>query len=260
MPRPDRLRPVDLLHGSLGSGEDQTLEIAVAHALVRRVSQGESGPVVRMYRPEAPAVAFGRRDTFLPGFAAAVRAVRDAGFTPVVRPQGGRAVAYTEQSLVVDHVSPHAGLPTGMDERFTTYGELWVDVLRACGVDARLGAVPGEYCPGAYSVNARGQVKLVGTAQRLVKGAWLFSAVAIFDGAEVLRPLLTEIYRLLALPFDASSVGSVRDEAPNLGLERIEQAMIAAYDDRFGVVPGRLDEQVLTVARKLLDDHRPAGW
>lgn len=246
-----------LLHGALGSAEDAALEIALAHALVRRVSRAESGPVVRVYRPGAPVVAFGRRDSLLPGFPAAVRAVRDAGFTPVVRPQGGRAVAYTEHSLVVDHVSPHAGLPAGMDERFTTYGELWVDVLRQLGIDARLGAVPGEYCPGAYSVNARGVVKLVGTAQRMVKGAWLFSAVAIFDGAEALRPLLAEIYRILELPFDASSVGSVHSEAVESDLDALEQSVIAAYDDRFAAVPAGLDDDLLAAARKLLDDHVP---
>ncbi|MGH3516491.1 MAG: lipoate--protein ligase family protein [Haloechinothrix sp.] len=247
---------MDLLHGALGSGGDQALVLAVAHALVRRVSRGESGPVIRVYRPDAPVVAFGRRDSLLPGFAAAVRAARDAGFTPVVRPQGGRAVAYTEQSVVVDHVSPYPDFPSGMDERFTTYGELWSGVLREHGVDARVGAVPGEYCPGAYSVNARGQVKLVGTAQRLVRRAWLFSAVAIFDGADALRPLLTEIYRILELPFDTSSVGSVHTEAPGLSLDRLEEAIIAAYDNRFGVAPASLGEQVMNAARKVVDDHR----
>jgi hypothetical protein len=49
-------------------------------------------------------------------------------------------------------------------------------------VDARVDEVPGECCPGAESVNARGQVKLVGTAQRLVRDAWMFSAVVILDG------------------------------------------------------------------------------
>ena len=28
--------------------------------------------------------------------------------------------------------------------------------LRGLGVDAHVGAVPGEYCPGDHSVNARG--------------------------------------------------------------------------------------------------------
>lgn len=247
---------MELLHGALGSREDQALEVAVALAMVRRVSGGMSGPVVRVYRPHAPVVAFGRRDTLRPGFSEAVKAAREAGFTPVVRSQGGRAVAYTNQSLVVDHVSPHPGLASGMNERFTTYGQLWAEVLARHSVDARVGAVPGEYCPGAYSVNARGQAKLVGTAQRVVRRAWLFSAVAIFDDTDILRPLLTVLYRILDLPFDASSVGSVRAEAPELSLDRLEAAIIAAYGDRFDLTPSVVDDELLTAAHGLVDDLR----
>lgn len=250
---------MELLRGALGSREDQALEIALALAMVRRVSGGASGPVIRVYRPRAPVVAFGRRDALRPGFAEAVKAAREAGFTPVVRPQGGRAVAYTSRSLIVDHVSPHPGLAAGMDERFTTYGELWAAVLRRHGVDARVGAVPGEYCPGAYSVNARGRAKLVGTAQRVVRRAWLFSAVAIFDDTDILRPLLRVLYRILDLPFDASSVGSVRAEAPDLSLDRLEAAIIAAYGDRFDLTPATVDGDLLAAARDLADDPQTRG-
>jgi octanoyl-[GcvH]:protein N-octanoyltransferase len=249
---------VDLLRGALEPGADAALEAAVAHALVRRVSSGESGPVLRVYRPHTPVVAFGRRDSRLPGFPAAVDAVLAAGFTPVIRTQGGRAVAYTEDSLVVDHVGPLPGPPRGLDERFRTYGELWAGLLREHGVDARVGEVPGEYCPGAYSVNARGQVKLVGTAQRMVRHAWLFSAVAIVDGADVVGPLLGEVYRILELPFDKASVGSIRSESAELTVERLEAAVIAAYDARFGLSPVELDDPLLSAARELADDHRPA--
>ncbi|PKW17120.1 lipoate--protein ligase family protein [Saccharopolyspora spinosa] len=247
---------MELFRGALGIGADQALEVAVAHAMLRRVSRGESGPAVRVYRPDARVVAFGRRDTLLPGFPDAVRAVRDAGFTPVVRAPGGRAVAYTERSLVVDHVGTDPGHLAGMDERFVGYAELWAGVLRNHGVGAQVGAVPGEYCPGAHSVNARGRVKLVGTAQRMVRGAWLFSAVAIFDDAEVLRPLLTEVYRHLDLPFDDDSVGSVAAESPGVSLNDFEAEVVAAYDERFGLVPTRLADDLLAKAGELVDDHR----
>ncbi|GAA0530872.1 hypothetical protein GCM10011581_28360 [Saccharopolyspora subtropica] len=247
---------MELYRGALDAGADQALEIAVAHAMLRRVSRGESGPALRVYRPGARVVAFGRRDTLLPGFPAAVDAVRAAGFTPVLRAPGGRAVAYTERSLVVDHVGPDPGHLAGMEERFVGYAELWAGVLVEHGVAAQIGAVPGEYCPGAHSVNARGRVKLVGTAQRMVRGAWLFSAVAIFDDADLLRPLLTEVYRCLDLPFDGESVGSVHDEASGLSLEHFEAAVVDAYHERFGLIPTDLPEQTLARARDLVDDHR----
>lgn len=243
------------MRGALVPGEDPAMEIAIAHAMVRRASVAAAGPTLRVYRPSAAVVAFGRRDTRLAGFPKAVSAARSAGFNPVIRPQGGRAVAYSEQALVVDHVSSQPGPPNGLQDRFTAFGELWVGVLRAHGIDAQIGAVPGEYCPGDHSVNARGQVKLVGTAQRVVRNAWLFSAVAIVGDAERLRRVLTEVYGHLDLPFDATSVGSLGLEAPGLSTDRLEGAVIDAYDQRFALSPVDLTDDLLALARTMLNDH-----
>lgn len=260
---------MDLLRGAFG-GKDPARDVAVTHALLRRVGATTSdavsptpdaempGAVLRAYRPQSRVVAFGRRDTRRPGFPAAVDAARAAGFTPVVRPQGGRAVAYTEHSLVLDHIHPHADTLGGMDERFATYGKLWAQMLSEFGIDARVGEVPGEYCPGAYSVNARGSVKLVGTAQRVIKGAWLFSAVAILDDAEMLRAVLFDVYRALDLPFDVASVGSIHDEAPTVSLDPLETAILAAYEADDVLTPVTLDDRIIPAADALLPDHRVA--
>jgi octanoyl-[GcvH]:protein N-octanoyltransferase len=250
---------VDVLRGPLSADpaeDDQALEMAMAQAMMRRVARGVSGPLLRVYQPTSAAVAFGRRDVRLPGFHDAVAAVRGSGFAACVRAPGGRAVAYTPQALVVDHVSPDPEWPSGLEGRFDTFGDLWSGVLSRLGVDARVGEVPGEYCPGSHSVNARGEVKLVGTAQRMVRGAWLFSAVLVFDGASVLRPLLRQVYAALDLPFDDTSVGSLTEEVPGLSLKAVEDAVLAAYDERFGLVPAELSEQLVLEARELLPDHR----
>ena len=248
-----------LLRGPLPSSladDDQSLEVAMAQAMMRQVSRGGAEPMVRVYRPVVPAVAFGRRDVRLPGFGDAVAAVRRAGFSPCVRAPGGRAVAYTDQALVVDHVSPDPEWPSGLEGRFEDFGSLWTGVLRGFGVDARVGEVPGEYCPGSHSVNARGVVKLVGTAQRMVRGAWLFSAVLVFEGAPVLRPLLRDVYGALDLPFYDRSVGSLSEEAPGLTLDKVEEAVLSAYDERFGLSPGSLSDGLVEEALALLPDHR----
>lgn len=244
-----------LLRGALEGTSDQALEMAMANAMMRRVARGEAGPMVRVYRPTGAGVAFGRRDVRLPGFADAVAAVRRAGFEPCVRAPGGRAVAYTTAALVVDHVSPDPEWPSGLEGRFDEFGELWTGLLSGLGVDARVGEVPGEYCPGSHSVNARGAVKLVGTAQRMVRGAWLFSAVLVFDGAAVLRPLLREVYASLDLPFDDASVGSLTEEAPGRTLEEVEDAVLGAYDARCGLTPSGLPDGLVDEARALLPDH-----
>jgi lipoate-protein ligase A len=232
------------------------MDLAVSHAVLRRVSRGELTTTLRVYRPRVPMVAFGRRDTHRPGFAAAVQACRDAGFTPAVRGTGGRAVAYTGSALVLDQVTADRGATEHLRARFREYGELIAAVLRDVGVDARVGEVPGEYCPGAESVNARGQVKLAGTAQRLIRDAWMFSAVVILDDAEVIRPLLSEVYRSLDLPFGHASVGSVRAEVPDVDADDLERALMTAYAGGDSLDPGALDPGTLELAKQLLPDHQ----
>ena len=77
-----------------------------------------------------------------------------------------------------------------------------------------MGEVPGEYCPGAFSVNARGQVKLAGTAQRLIHGAALLGAnVVVGDGAGV-RAVVRDVYAALELEWDER--GGVRVQPASL--------------------------------------------
>ncbi|MDX6263671.1 MAG: octanoyl-[GcvH]:protein N-octanoyltransferase [Kribbellaceae bacterium] len=247
------------------------MELAVAHALVRRASTGEVNEALRIYRPSAPVVVFGRRDTRLPGFEAAVRSARAAGFEPLVRAVGGRPVAYTPAALVVDHVKHEPLAPEGLDSRFQYFGELYAGLLRDSGIDARVGAVPGEYCPGAHSVNARGVVKLVGTGQRVVRNGWLFSTLIVLGDDDLLRPLLTDIYRHLDLPFDAASVGSLSSEASGsnadgsdadgsnadgFDADGFERRVVEAYGVLGPLEPAPLDDATIELAATLSADHR----
>ena len=141
------------------------LEVAVSHALVERVSAGAVGPVLRVYRP-APTLAFGRLDAIAPGFAAAAAAARAHGFEPVVRAPGGHAVAYHDGCLVVDELIPAEDPIAGLQDRFAQSGEWLAEALRTPRSRRRVGRVDGEFCPGDFTVSARGRVKLVGTAQR----------------------------------------------------------------------------------------------
>jgi len=244
-----------LLSGRASDG-DEALELAIAHALVRRAGAGAVDDVLRIYRPARPVAVFGRRDTRLPGFPAAADAARAAGFEPLVRATGGRAVAYTDQALVVDLVVHDQASIGGQDARFERYGALMAGVFATFGVDARVGSVPGEYCPGAHSVNARGSVKLVGTAQRMTRTAWLFSSLVVVADDDRLRPVLAEVYRHLDQPFDADSVGSLRSEVPGLTVGEVEAALVAAYTAEEHPTPGALDRATLGLARELVPDHR----
>jgi octanoyl-[GcvH]:protein N-octanoyltransferase len=231
---------------------EQALELALAHALVRRASAGELRETLRIHRPTRPVVVFGRRDTRLPGFPAAASAARDAGFEPLVRATGGRAVAYTGAALVIDHVRPDADAQRGQERRFEEFGRRFVEVFSRLGIEARVGAVPGEYCPGAHSVNARGLVKLVGTSQRVVRNAWLFSSLVVVGDETLLRPVLTDVYGHLGQEFDAASVGSLSGEVPGLDVDTVETALLAGLD----LSPQPLDDVTLALAHELADQHR----
>lgn len=185
-------------------------EVLSSLVLLQRVAAGRAPDTVRVFSP-APTVAFSRRESLHPLFSRAAEAARTAGYLPVVRPAGGRAVVLDEDWLVVDLVcSESARRDDG--EVFRERGRAFADLARGWGVDARLGGVAGEYCPGEWSVNARGAVKLVGTAQRVVRGARLFTASIPLRLSERAHRLLVEVNGILDLAWDPSTVGSLAEE------------------------------------------------
>ena len=226
------------------------LEVAVAHALVEQVNEGVYDAVLRVYRP-APTVAFGRLDALRPGFSAAVSAARAHGFDSVLRAPGGHAVAYHEGCLGIDELLGEADPIAGMHDRFAASGARLAGALRGLGVDARVGPVPREFCPGEFTVNARGAVKLVGTAQRVLRHASLLAASVAVSGADRLRAVLVDVYDALELDMDPATVGAVADEAPT-SLDEVERAVLAAYE----FVEAPLDAATLALAGELEPRHR----
>jgi lipoate-protein ligase A len=221
----DRLVPVAGHLIRQASPRTDDLERSVE--LLRQVASGD-GPerVLRLHTP-APTLALTRRESLMPGYDLAVSAAERLGFTPAIRPTGGRAAAYDETCLVFDLVEreeSHAD-PTAL---FAQAGGTIVDVLRGLGVDARLGEVPGEYCPGEYSINARGAVKLVGTSQRGVRGARLLSGMLAFGPVDRFVAVLTEANAALGLEWDPRTFGSILTEAPAVSREDVEEAFATA--------------------------------
>ncbi len=227
------------------------LDVAVAHALVERVNEGAIESVVRVYRP-APTVAFGRLDRLRPGFSDAVAAARRHGFEPVLRAPGGHAVAYHEGCLGIDELRGEPDPIARMHSRFAASGDRLAGALRGLGVDARVGPVPREFCPGEFTVNARGAVKLVGTAQRVLRHASLLAASVAVSGADRLRAVLVDVYAALELDMDPATVGAVADEAP-VSLGELERVVLVAYG--VGESSG-LDDATLALASELEPGHR----
>jgi lipoate-protein ligase A len=206
-------------------GEDD-LERSVE--LLRGVAAGEiaEARVLRLYTPVAT-LAMTRRESRMPGFSAASAAAVRLGFEPAIRPTGGRAVAYDESCLVFDLISRDDATLDPSDY-FARAGNSIADALRSVGVDARLGEVAGEYCPGEYSINARGVVKLVGTSQRAIRGARLLSGMLAFGSVERYVAVLLEANAALDLTWDPATFGTMQVEAPQVPRSAVEEALIAA--------------------------------
>lgn len=209
---PDPASPRVLIDHRRATGAPRTPDDEVLSSLVllQRVAAGTVSDTVRVFSP-APTVAFSRRESLHPRFADAAAAARAAGYLPIVRPAGGRAVVLDEDWLVVDLVSAEQSRRDDA-EVFRSRGAQWAALARTWGVDTRLGGVPGEYCPGEWSVNARGAVKIVGTAQRVVRGARLFTASVPLRLSLRVHALLTEVNGILDLEWDPSTMGSLAEE------------------------------------------------
>jgi octanoyl-[GcvH]:protein N-octanoyltransferase len=148
-----------------GFPEPAEMDTAVSHATLRRVAEGLEPETLRLHRPAA-VVAFGPRDRVAPGFPRAVAAAREHGFASIERLAGGRAAVFHEGTIAFSWAIPDPSAREGIRRRFDEIAGIMVEAMRSLGVDARIGEVPGEYCPGEHSVNARGETKVVGVGQR----------------------------------------------------------------------------------------------
>jgi hypothetical protein len=81
----------------------------------------------------------------------------------------------------------------------------------------------------------------------------LFSALIVVGDDARLRPLLTDVYGHLDLPFDPASVGSLSTEMPGLIVDTVEQQVLQAYG---AGSPQPLDDATLELAAGLAADHR----
>ncbi|MCM0617659.1 lipoate--protein ligase family protein [Paenarthrobacter sp. MSM-2-10-13] len=224
---------------SMGAAAD--LDFALE--LLQRARSGNLGPSLRLYRPQ-PTVAFGQRDANLPGFQAAAEACRELGFEPLIRKAGGRAAAYHQGTLVIDHIEPHPDAIVRAKARFSEFGELLAGALRSVGVHAAVGEIPGEYCPGEFSVHGEDpdfpahRIKLIGTAQRVVSGGWLFSSVIVVEDSKPIREVLAASYAALGLEWDPATAGAANDLLPHLDVQSVEDAVVEAYRGYAEVLDG----------------------
>jgi octanoyl-[GcvH]:protein N-octanoyltransferase len=236
--------------------DDPALDVAVSSAILLRVADGELPETMRLTRPGAM-VAFGRQDVASVRYGDAVRAARAAGFEAIERLAGGRAAVFHERTLAIAHARPDREPQAHIYPRFDE-ASAWLEAaLRGLGVDARVGEVPGEYCPGGYSVNARGAVKLAGIGQKLIKGGGHLGGVLVVGESARVREVLVPVYDALGLVWDPATAGSVEEELPDVSMDEVEEALMGELGQVYEIEEADLDRPTLEIARLLAPAHRP---
>jgi octanoyl-[GcvH]:protein N-octanoyltransferase len=230
--------------------DDPALDTALSRALLERVASGALPETLRLARPER-IVAFGKQDAVSSEYPAAVRAARGAGFEAVLRLAGGRAAVFHEGTVALAHAIPDSDPRPGIHERFERSADVVTAALRGLGVDAQVGEVPGEYCPGGYSINSGGRVKLAGLGQRLIAGGVHVGGVIVVEGADLVRDALVPVYAALGLEWEPATAGAVADEAPGVTLDDVVDALRSEY----AAVETDLDDETLSLARGLAPQH-----
>lgn len=233
---------------------DGPLDTATSRAVLRAVaaeSMGDTFEVGLSHR----VVAFGKHDTSSPGFAAAVDASIDHGFEPTVRIAGGRAAVFHPATVRFGYTHRAEEPASTMHERFQWLSSAVVETLGRFSLHAEIGELPGEYCPGDYSVHLGGR-KVMGVGQRLTRGAAHIGGVVVLDDARSVNDVLVPIYDLLGIDMDPSVTGAVSDAFPidaTLFMDAFTDVIAAGRP----IVPTPIPDSVREAARGFRAEHDP---
>jgi lipoate-protein ligase A len=230
------------------------LDTAISRALLVRTSDGEIPETIRLHSP-GDVVAFGRQDVLAPGYLDAVEAARSHGFEAVERLTGGRAAVFHTGTIAFSWTLPDPSPIEGIRSRFQMISEVVAAALQRLGTDARVGEVPGEYCPGEFSVNIGGSLKVMGVGQRLARRAAHIGGVIVVENAGKVRNVLLAVYAALGLEWDPITAGAVADTLPGASVGRVTRALEVELGELRALEPAELDAATLELAASLVPDH-----
>lgn len=229
-------------------------DTGVSRALLHAAARGEARESLRLHVP-SDVVAFSVLDRARPGFREAVSAARAGGWGAILRLAGGRAAVFHAETIAFAWCIPDAEPRGSIAQRFDWIAGVVARALQSLGVDARVGAVPGEYCPGDHSVNARGAIKLMGVGQRLVKGAAHVGGVIVVKRSDRVRDALGPVYAAMGVDWNPASAGAVDDEAPGVTRADVLAALQGEIAREAELAPARLDARWLAEAETLAGEH-----
>lgn len=202
-------------------------------------------------------MAFGRQDVVQTGYGDAVRAAEKAGFSSVERLAGGRAAVFHPGTIAFSLTVPIEDSRAGIKERFESTAAIMRDAFVSLGADARIGEIPGEYCPGAYSVNISGTRKVMGVGQRIVAGAAHVGGVVVVSDGDLVSQVLVPVYHALAIDWDPGTSGDL--SVTGASFSEVLQAILDRLERRYPLEPAVMDDETLDLAASLVSAHEPHG-
>jgi lipoate-protein ligase A len=229
-------------------------DTAVSHALLRGAAAGEVVETLRLHQPGS-IVAFGRQDVVSPGYLPAVEASTAAGYEAIERLAGGRAAVFHSGTIAFAWTIPSERPRETIKQRFEALASTLLTAFLSLGADARIGEVPGEYCPGAYSINVSGHHKVMGAGQRIIGRAAHVGGVIVVSGGDRISEVLIPVYQALELQWNPTTSGDLAGTVPGITHQDVMAAIVAEFDRRYGLEDGRIEEATLTRAAALEAGH-----
>jgi octanoyl-[GcvH]:protein N-octanoyltransferase len=187
-----------------------------------------------------------------PGFPSATDAAVRHGRTPIVRLAGGHAAAYDHGCLIIELVRPVKALVGGLDSRFQEMASLLRDATASAGVLLELGELPGEYCPGRFSLHLPRGPRVGGIAQCVIQGAALTTAVLVVRGGDGLRATISDVYKALDLPVRRDLAGAIADGHPDITINTIEGSVLESISHLLRVEPTTIAPELRQAAQILV--------
>lgn len=171
-------------------------------------------------------VAFGPRDARSDGYERARTAATARDYPPLERATGGRAVAFSGETVAFVLAEPVADERRAIADRYDRTLARLAGALSTLGIDCQRGEPPNAFCPGTHSLQAAGG-KLVGVAQRVRRSVAVVAGVVLTRDHAAVAAVLEPIYDALGIAFDPASVGSVARAGGDGDPSRVVEAVRA---------------------------------
>ncbi|HJQ28075.1 MAG TPA: hypothetical protein VJ827_01950 [Rubrobacter sp.] len=232
--------------------EDPTVAYGYVRTVFDQVARG-TRPATVSITPSTRHVGVTRRDTFRPGFEDAVRAAGGMGYPVLVRSAGGGATAAGPGTFGFSIIRPADETESrrGIRERYDEAAGFVLGAFSRLGVEAEVGEVRDEFCPGDHSIRVGGResgMKIVGIAQRITRRATSVGGIVLVEGERDLARVLEKVYGAMRLPFSSGSVGSLRRAGYEVGTRDVIEAFATEAERVYGAVRTPIDEKTLGLA------------